>query len=305
MIYDILIIGSGMAGMTAALYAKRNNKSVMLLERESIGGQIASSPKVENYPTVPAMSGMDLSAKVFEQIEDYVDFDLDSVTSLVKEDGVFTAKTEYGSEYKALSVIIANGVKHRKLNLPREESFIGNGISFCAVCDGAFYKGEDVILIGDANTALQYALLLSDLCKSVRVCTLFDKFFADEVYVNALKNRENVIVEHNLASIDYLGDDTLTGVEFKNTQTGEIVKRYGKGVFVAIGQIPDNKAFENLADLDRLGYFVSDESCRTRTEGLFVAGDTRTKAYRQLTTAAADGANAALAACDYILKLKK
>ena len=182
---------------------------------------------------------------------------------------------------------------------------MGNGISFCAVCDGAFYKGEDVLLIGDANTALQYALLLSDLCKSVRVCTLFDKFFADEIYVNALKNRENVTVVHNLASINYLGDDVLTGVEFKNTQTGEIVRYDCKGVFVAIGQIPDNKAFANLADLDKMGYFIADETCRTRTEGLFVAGDTRTKSYRQLTTAAADGANAALAACDYILKLKK
>ena len=303
--YDILIIGAGMAGMTAALYAKRNNKTVMLIEKEAIGGQIASSPRVENYPTIPSLSGLELSDRVYEQIADYVDFDVDKVVSLEKKDGIFTAVTEYGNTYQALTVIIANGVKHRKLRLPKEEEFIGNGISFCAVCDGAFYKDQDVILVGDGNTALQYSLLLSDVCKSVKVCTLFDKFFGDESYVKALREKSNVQIIHNLASIGFKGEDKLEGVIFKNTQTGEVVEYDCNGLFVAIGQIPDNKIFENLADLDDLGYFKADETCRTRTEGLFVAGDTRTKTYRQLTTAASDGATAALSACDYILKNSK
>ena len=302
MVYDILIIGAGMAGMTAALYAKRNNKTVIMLEKESIGGQIASSPRVENYPTIPSLSGLDLSDKVFEQISDYVEFDLDRVVSVKKEDGLFITETEYEKQYVSRTVIVANGVKHRKLRLPREDELIGNGISFCAVCDGAFYKDEDVILVGDGNTALQYSLLLSEVCRSVKVCTLFDRFFGDESYVKALKTRANVEIIHNLASIGFLGEDALTGVIFKDTQTGKIVEYSCKGLFVAIGQIPDNKVFESLADLDEIGYFDSDESCRTRTEGFFVAGDTRKKTYRQLTTAAADGATAALAACDYILK---
>ena len=273
-----------------------------MLEQESIGGQIASSPRVENYPTIPSISGLDLANKVFEQIDDYVEFDIDRVVSLTKEGDVFTATTEYGKKYQSYTVIVANGVKHRKLRLPREEELIGNGISYCAVCDGAFYKGEDVILVGDGNTALQYSLLLSDVCRSVKICTLFDRFFGDEIYVKALREKKNVIIEHNLASIGFLGEDSLTGVRFQNTQTKEIVEYPCKGLFVAIGQIPDNEAFASLADLDKLGYFIADETCCTRTEGLFVAGDTRTKTYRQLTTAAADGATAALAACDHINK---
>lgn len=303
MLYDIIIIGGGMAGMTAGLYAKRNNKSVLIIEKESFGGQIANSPRVENFPTIQSISGLDLSDKMFTQITEYgVDFELDRVVDVQKKNGIFTVKTEYG-EFTSKTVIIASGVKHRTLRLPLEEELVGKGISYCAVCDGPFYKGEEVILVGDGNTALQYALLLSEYCSKVKVCTLFDKFFGDESHVIALKKKENVEIIHNLATVGFkTKDGVLSGVVFENTQNKEQTTIPAKGLFVAIGQIPDNGAFASLVDLDKFGYIVSDENCLTKTDGLFVAGDCRTKKVRQLTTAASDGAISALNACNYILK---
>lgn len=303
MLYDIIIIGGGMAGMTAALYAKRNNKSVLIIEKESFGGQIANSPRVENFPTIQSISGLDLSDKMFTQITEYgVDFELDRVVDVQKENGIFTVKTEYG-EFTSKTVIIASGVKHRTLRLPLEEELVGKGISYCAVCDGPFYKGEEVILVGDGNTALQYALLLSEYCSKVKVCTLFDKFFGDENHVISLKKKSNVEIIHNLATVGFeIKDGVLSGVVFENTQNKEQTTISAKGLFVAIGQIPDNGAFASLVELDKFGYIVSDENCLTKTDGLFVAGDCRTKKVRQLTTAASDGAISALNACNYILK---
>ena len=301
--FDILVIGGGVSGMTAALYGLRNNKKVMLIEGNSVGGQIALSPKVENYPTVKQVSGAKLSDDLFDQISSLgVEFEFDNVKSVEKIENKFIVTGEYGT-YESLSVIIATGVKHRKLKLPNEDSLIGNGVYYCAICDGPFYAGKEVTLIGDGNTALQYALLLSDICKKVNLVIMFDKFFGDDNLVKAVENKENIEITKNSKTIELLEDTTgLTGIKFmKNDGTTFVINN--SALFVAIGQIPDNKKFENVADLDKEGYFDSDETTRTKTPGLFVAGDCRKKVVRQVATAASDGAVAATFACNYINSL--
>lgn len=298
---DIIIIGAGTAGMTAALYALRNGKSVLLLESETVGGQIANSPRVENFPTVKAISGSDLSDKLFEQVTALgAGFELEKVKSVFKrENGTFEVKTDYGT-HEGKSVIIATGVKHKKIGVEREDELAGSGVSYCAVCDGAFYSDEEVALVGDANTALQYSILLSNYCKKVYVCTWMDKFFGDKALVDTLLKKNNVEWIKNVTLTAFEGEDELSACVFDNHATGEKLRLPVKACFVAIGQIPDNKTFENLVDLDKNGYITADETCTTKTPGVFVAGDCRTKAVRQLTTAAADGAVAALAACRYL-----
>ena len=226
------------------------------------------------------------------------DFAFAKITKLEKKQGYFEAHSEF-ENFQAKSVIIACGVEHRKLGLKNEEELIGHGISYCALFDGAFYAGEDVVLIGDANTALQYALLLSSYCKSVHVVTLFDKFFGDEVLVNALKNKPNIKVTHNAKLIELVGKDQLEGLVFQKTD-GEKMSLKTKALFVAIGQIPNNKVFADLVDLSKDGYIICDENMATKTQGLFVAGDCRVKKVRQLTTACADGAVAATSASNYL-----
>jgi len=300
---DIIIIGAGTAGMTAALYALRAGKSVLLLEAESFGGQIASSPRVENFPGTKQISGLELADKLFEQISELgADFDIDRVTSIEKRgEKHFVVNTEYTS-HECKSVIIACGVKHRKLNVENEESFIGKGVYYCAVCDGAFFTGKDVALVGDANSALQYALLLSNYCSKVTMVTMFDKFFGDMALQNAVRARENVEIIPGYLTDGFIGTEKFEGVKFRKTEGGEGFELKTNALFVAIGQVPDNKAFEPLVDLDKFGFIIADETCTTKTDGLFVAGDCRTKKIRQLTTASADGAIAALAAASYIDK---
>ena len=298
---DIIVIGAGTAGMTAALYALRNGKSVTVFEQETIGGQIASSPRVENFPSQQSLSGLELSDRLFEQITSHgAELELGKVLSVEKKgEGHFVVTSEYG-EYEAKAVILAGGVHHKKIRLPREDELVGNGISYCAVCDGAFYKDKDVALIGDGNTALQYALLLSNYCNKVYVCTWFERFFGDQSLVKALKSRENIQWIPNCSLKGFIADDKLTGLQFGYREKEGGFDLAVEGCFIAIGQVPDNKAFSNLADLDKDGYVIADESCTTKTPGFFVAGDCRTKKIRQLTTAAADGACAAVAAGNYI-----
>lgn len=298
--YDIIIIGGGAAGMTSALYALRNGKKVVVLESESLGGQIATSPRLENYPSIKAISGEQFADNLFEQITSMgADFEIEKAVRVDKHDGVFTVVTEYNA-YEAKSVIIAAGVKHKHLRTKSDRNdLVGKGVYYCAICDGAFYKGKEVAVIGDANTALQYCLLLSSYCKKVYVYTLFDKFFGDKTLIKAVKSKENIEWRPETSVIDFIGEDYLTAIEYKN-KDGEILRHELPAVFVAIGQIPDNKPFENLVDLDKDGYIVADETCRTRTEGLFVAGDCRTKAVRQVVTAVADGGVAATNACLYL-----
>lgn len=298
--YDIIIIGGGAAGMTSALYALRNGKKVLVLESESLGGQIATSPRLENYPSIKAISGEQFADNLFEQITSMgADFEIEKAVRVDKHDGIFTVVTEYNT-YEAKSVIIAAGVKHKHLRTKSDRNdLVGKGVYYCAICDGAFYKGKEVAVIGDANTALQYCLLLSSYCKKVYVYTLFDKFFGDKTLIKAIKSKENIEWRPETSVIDFIGEDYLTAIEYKN-KDGEILRHELPAVFVAIGQIPDNKPFENLVDLDKDGYIVADETCRTRTEGLFVAGDCRTKAVRQVVTAVADGGVAATNACLYL-----
>lgn len=303
--YDIIVIGGGAAGMTSALYALRNGKTVLVLESESLGGQIATSPRLENYPSIKAISGEQFADNLFEQITSMgAYFEIEKAVSVEKSNGVFVVKTEY-NEYNAKSVIIAAGVKHKKLRTKsNRDDLVGKGVYYCAICDGAFYKGQEVAVIGDANTALQYCLLLSSYCKKVYVYTLFDKFLGDKSLIKAVTSKENIEWRPETSVIDFIGEEKLTAIEYKD-KGGNVLKHEIPAVFVAIGQVPDNKAFENFVDLDANGYIISDETCKTKTEGLFVAGDCRTKAVRQVVTAVADGGVAATNACLYLESLDK
>ena len=304
--YDLIVIGAGAAGMTSALYALRNGKTVLVLESESLGGQIANSPRLENYPSIKEISGEKFADNLFEQITFHgAELEIEKAVDIVKtEDNVFHVKTEF-NEYQAKSVVIASGVKHKHLRTKSDrDDLVGKGVYYCAICDGAFYKDREVAVIGDANTALQYSLLLSSYCKKVYVYTLFDKFFGDASLVKALRAKENIEVRPNTSVIDFIGEDELKAIEYKD-KDGNICTHEIPAVFVAIGQIPDNKAFEKVVDLDANGYIIADESCKTKTEGLFVAGDCRTKAVRQVATAVADGAIAATNASIYLESLNK
>lgn len=296
---DIVVVGGGPSGMTAALYALRSNKTVLILEKENFGGQIANSPRVENYPTINEISGLDLSDRMFSQIMKLgAQFELEDVLKIEKIENKFVITTNY-NKYETKAVIIANGVKHRLMNLPNEEKLIGKGISFCAVCDGPMYKGKEAFLIGDANTALQYALLLSNYCTKVHMFTLFDKFFGETILQDRVNAKENIIVKHDMNLVEYQGEDKLEGLVFENTKTKDRIEYKTDNVFVAIGQIPQNEQFANLVDLEK-GYIVTDESMQTKTPGVFAAGDTRKKEIRQVVTACNDGAIAALSAVKYI-----
>lgn len=301
---DVLIVGGGPAGMTAALYALRAGKSVVVIEKAAFGGQIADSPLVENIPSLKSISGLEYSNQLFEQISDLgVAFEMDDIKSVEKlEEGRFVAHGEYG-DYEAKSIIIAAGCKHRKLNVPGEDTFLGHGVSYCAVCDGAFYEGKTNMVIGDGNSALVYALSLSDISKKVYVCTLFDRFFGEESNVKALLKRDNVEVIHDVASKELLGDSDLKTVVFSKKDGSEL-RIDVSGCFVAIGHVPDNQRFEGLVRLDQNGFVLSDEAMATSTKGVFVAGDCRQKKYRQVTTAASDGAIAALSAVEYLNSLE-
>ncbi len=298
--YDIIVIGGGPAGLTAALYALRANKSVLVIEKGAFGGQITYSPKVENYPGHPSLSGNELADKMVEQVlEQGADVEVDEVLDvIIGEDNVKTVVCET-AEYKGKAVIIAVGVKHRMLGLEGEEELVGEGISFCAVCDGAFYKDKDVTVIGGGNSALQEAILLSENCKSVTVIQNLEDFTGEKRLVENLLKKQNVSAIFGAKVTGLIkNEEGLCGIKILTNEGEREVKT--DGMFVAIGLIPSNKPFQKLAELDNYGYFNAGEDCLTKTEGVFVAGDCRAKRIRQVTTAAADGAIAALAACDYI-----
>lgn len=293
--YDSIIIGCGPAGMTAALYLLRAGKSVILLEREAIGGQVAKSPRLENFPSVASIAGEDFASHLFDQISDLgADFEVENGLEVVKkDDGTFIVKTDF-SEYEGRTVVLATGCEHKKLGLPREDELVGHGISYCAVCDGAFFAKQDVVIIGDANTALQYAISLSDICSHVQIATLFDHFFADEILVERIKGIENISCRHNLSSVEFLGDKEIEGVLFEDTKTKEKVTYNAKGVFICIGQKPDNERFSSLVDLDKQGFILTNDKMETKTPGIYAVGDCRQKGIRQVITATSDGAIAAV-----------
>ncbi len=298
--HDIVIVGAGPAGLTAALYGLRADKSVLVIEKETFGGQITFSPKVENYPSVMQMSGNEFAEKMLDQVLSHgADIELAKVEKIVKNDGYFTVVTD-GSSFEGKTVIIAAGSKHRHLGLEREEEFIGEGISFCAVCDGAFYNGREVAVIGGGNNALQEAVMLSEYCKKVYVIQNLAVMTGEGRLVSKLSEKENVSFIFNSIVTDIIGEGKLEGIKIKNTEDGSVSDIMLDGVFVAIGQVPENEAFADMAELNERGYIDAGEDCLTKTEGVFVAGDCRSKSIRQITTATADGAVAALAACRYI-----
>lgn len=296
--YDIIIIGGGPAGLTAALYACRANKKTLVIEKETFGGQITFSPKVENIPGFVSLTGNEFAEKLVEQVLEQ-GADVESCEALEIKDGeVKTVVTDDG-EYQGKAVIIATGAKHRMLGVNGEEKYVGEGISFCAVCDGAFYKDKTVAVVGGGNSALQEAILLSDLAKKVYVVQNLDFLTGEKKLADQLYKLENVEVITGVTVESFLGETELEGIVIKNS-AGESRELSIDGLFIAIGLIPQNEAFKNVIELDERGYAVIDETCESATGGIFVAGDCRTKKIRQVTTAAADGATAALAACDYI-----
>ena len=299
MIYDILIIGAGPAGLTAAIYARRAGKSVLVLEKDSFGGQITFSPRLENYPGFESISGNELAQRMLEQaLALGADVDMDAVTGI--ENGPVKTVIGENGRYEARAVIIAAGARHRRLGLPREEALIGNGLSFCAVCDGAFYQGGHAAVIGGGNTALQEILLLSETCARVTVVQNLAFLTGEQAMIGLILARPNVEILYSTVCVGYEGEDHLTGLRLQNTETGAERLLAVDGAFLAIGTEPENQAFAALAPLNEAGYIKADESCRTPTDGIFAAGDCRTKAWRQVATAVADGAAAALNACRYL-----
>ena len=299
--YDIIIVGAGPAGLTAAVYARRANKSVLILERSAFGGQMTFSPKLENYPGFETVSGSELAEKMVDQaLAQGAEVEVEEVTGISEENGIKKVTTEDGNTYEAKAVIIAGGAKHRHLGVKGEEKFIGEGISFCAVCDGAFYKGKDVVLIGGGNSALQEAILLAETSRKVTVVQNLDFLTGEQKLQDILRSRANVEIITGAVVESVNETDEFSGIIIKFVATGETKEIKADGMFVAIGLEPENEIFKSLADLDKAGYIDSGEDCATKTAGVFAAGDCRKKAVRQITTATADGAVAAIAACRYI-----
>ena len=298
--YDIIIIGAGPAGLTAALYARRADKSVLVIEKSTFGGQITHSPRVENYPCFIKTSGAELADKLVEQVLfQGAEIELDEVTSVSKENNIFTVVAQ-GGTFESKAVIIATGSHHRQLGLPKENDFTGEGISYCAVCDGSFYQGQSVAVIGGGNSALQEAVMLSDICSKVTVIQNLPFLTGEKQLINAVESKDNIEIILSCVVSEIIGDDKFCGIEIDTN--GEKTILDFDGIFVAIGQKPENEPFKNVVQLDNNGYIISGENClpESNLSGIFVAGDCRTKAIRQVATAAADGAVSALAACRYI-----
>lgn len=296
-LYDVIIIGGGPAGLTSAVYARRAGKSVLVIEKANFGGQITWSPRVENYPTIVSASGAEIGDLMLSQaMEQGADVELEEVVSLEDRGETKLISCESGAEFEARTVIIATGAKPRMLGLPKEEELIGNGVCFCAVCDGAFYAGKTVAVNGGGNSALQDAMLLSEKCKKVYLIHRRDSFRGEAKLVEALEKKENVEFLLGVSITALLEeDDGLTGLELSNGISLPV-----DGLFVAIGHRPQNEIFASSIALNEQGYADSSEDCLTKSQGIFVAGDCRKKSVRQLTTAVADGAIAALAAVSYL-----
>lgn len=300
--YDIIVVGGGPAGLTAAIYGLRAGKTVLVIEKNGFGGQIAFSPKVENIPGTKVISGAAFAEDLTEQAMALgADVELEKVVKVEKTTDGFSVLTEEEGAYRGKSVILAVGVKHRTLGLPGEDELIGNGISFCAVCDGAFYAGQEVAMIGGGNSALQEALLLSEVCTKVTVVQNLADFTGEKKLADALLEKDNVTAIFSTVVTGYeTKNDALCGLQLRNEETGETSTISVDGAFLAVGLMPENEPFAEHAVLNDWGYFDSLEDCCTKTEGIFVAGDCRSKRIRQVVTAASDGAIAAMAACRYL-----
>lgn len=296
--HDIVVIGGGPAGMTAALYAARAGKKVMLVESNAFGGQIATAPKVENFPAVGEIAGAKLADNMFQQMaEQGVDFDMGTATLQQLPQG-FCVTTEYG-QFPCKAVVLATGVSHKQLGVPNEQRLAGKGVCYCAVCDGAFYKDQKVVVVGDGNSAAQYALYLAEICSQVQLLTLFDKLFCDNSLALRIVNNSKIQWIQNVTVQDVVGDNQVQGIAYTDAD-GAVTYQDCAAVFVAIGQQPHNQPFAHLVQLDANGYIVADESCRTSCNGIFAAGDCRTKQIRQCATAVGDGATAGSLAAAFV-----
>lgn len=299
--YDIIIVGGGTAGLSAAIYGVRAGKRVLILEQKNYGGQIINSPEVENYPGIKRISGFEFATGLYEQATGLgAEFELGRVIRIT-EDGEKKLVVTKEKEYEARTVILATGAKNRPLGLDKEEQLVGAGVSYCATCDGAFFRNREVAVVGGGNTALEDAMFLSDYCSKVYVIHRREEFRGEEKQAEALRRKENVEFILNSIVTELKGDTLLEGIVIKDVVTGEQTEKAVGGLFIAIGQMPDNEAFTNLVTVDEKGYIQAAEDCLTETQGVFTAGDCRTKAVRQLATAASDGAVAGLAACEYIV----
>ncbi|MDE7067882.1 MAG: FAD-dependent oxidoreductase, partial [Schaedlerella arabinosiphila] len=278
--YDIGIIGGGTAGMTAAIYGQRAGKRTVIIEAMNYGGQITVSPKVENYPGIASVSGAEFSMNLLDQAMKLgAETELEQVTGIREEDGIKVVETE-GKEYPCRTVIIATGVTHRHLGLDREEALLGAGVSYCATCDGAFFKGKDVAVIGGGNTALQDAEFLSNYCNKVYLVHRRDEFRGEAGLVEPLKRKENVEFVLSATVKELVGETVVEGLILNNKKTGEDFQISVSGVFAAIGQVPENQAFAGLVRLDDSGFIAASEDCVTSCPGIFAAGDCRTKEVR-------------------------
>ena len=303
MLYDIIIVGAGPAGLTSAIYARRANKKVLVLEARTYGGQIINTPDIENYPVEEHISGFDFASKIYNQAKNLgaeISFEkVIEIKDLQKVKEVITTK----KEYKTKTIILATGLENRKLNLNNEDELLGKGISYCATCDGAFYRKKKVAVVGGGNTAIEDALYLSDLAEKVYLIHRRDKFRADEIMVEKLKEKSNIEYIYNSNITKLNSNNKLESIEITDND-GSIKDIKIDGLFIAIGKIPRNQDFSNLVELDKYGYIVSNENCHTNKAGIFVAGDNRVKEVRQLVTATSDGAIAAIEAIKYINSIK-
>ena len=296
--YDIIVVGAGPAGMTAALYACRAGKSVLILEKETFGGQITYSPKVENYPGIAQMSGSFFADQLLEQVLAMgAEVEMETVTGVKAVPQGYAVLTD-GGEFDCRAVILATGSRHRQLGLPHENELVGEGVSYCAVCDGTFYAGKNVAVIGGGNTALLEAVLLSETCAHVTLVQNLPVFTGEEKLLEILRAKDNVSFLTETVVAELQGETALEAIVLD--KNGEKSTLTVDGIFVAIGQVPENEPFASLVPLTAQGYFDCGEDCVSETAGVFVAGDCRRKTVRQITTATADGASAALAACKYV-----
>ena len=301
--YDIIVIGAGPAGMTAAIYARRAAKSVLVLEALSYGGQILNTPDIENYPVEAHISGFDFSTKVYEQTKALgAELVFEKAVELREENGIKVVITPK-NRYEAKAVILATGSENRKLGLADEDTLVGRGISYCATCDGNFYRKKVVAVVGGGNTALEDALYLADLAEKVYLIHRRDSFRGEETSVERLKEKGNVEFVYNANVTKLIAEKRLKAIEVTDKVDGSVRTIELNGLFIAVGRVPENQNFASLVQLDDAGYVMAGEDCHTSCDGVFVAGDNRTKAIRQLVTATADGAMAATEAAKYINSL--
>jgi thioredoxin reductase (NADPH) len=301
MVYDVIIIGAGPAGMTAALYALRAGRRVLLLEELIYGGQVANTPEVENIPSISRIDGVEFSMNLYNQIVELgAEFTFEGAESVEDKGDTKVVVSNAGQRYEGKTLIIANGAKRRKMEVEGEERFSGRGVSYCATCDGAFFKGQETAVVGGGNTALEDAIYLSALSSRVHLIHRRDTFRGSQILVDRVLALPNVEIHYDCIPQAVIGEDAVTGLSIKNVKTGAIQTLPVSGIFVAVGTVPDNRRFLPLVELDEAGYILAGEDCLTKTPGIFVAGDTRKKHLRQIVTASADGAVAATMAIQHI-----